>query len=93
MKKMNGMISGTTVSHRFNDVIDDLMINLLKKSYPIVKVKVNNRFKRGIKINNTKLSFHKDNDMIKYELKMILTLLYSVNDNKINNILKRVYNL
>ncbi len=87
--------SVTTVSANFNDdtIIYDLMINLLKKSYPVVKIREKNRFKRGVIIDGKRFLVPKDNKMVFFSLFSILHLLYGVGDELISRVLKDFYNL
>jgi len=93
--KKKSTISETTVSANFNDdvVIYDLMINLLKKSYPVVKIKEKNRFKRGVIIDGKQFLVPKDNNMLFFSLFSTLHLLYGVEDEIISRVLKDFYNL
>ena len=74
MKRKNTNL-GTTVSANFNEdmIIYDLMVNLLKKSYPVVKIKEKNRFKRGVIIDGKQFLVPKDNNMVFFSLFSILS--------------------
>jgi len=94
MRKKNTNL-GTTASANFNEdrIIYDLMVNLLKKSYPVVKIKEKNRFKRGVVIDGKQFLVPKDNNMVFFSLFSTLQLLYGVEEDIIVKVLKDFYNL
>ena len=94
MKRKNTNL-GTTVSANFNEdmIIYDLMVNLLKKSYPVVKIKEKNKFKLGVIIDGKQFLVPKDNNMVFFSLFSILHLLYGVEEGIITKVLKDFYNL
>lgn len=94
MRKKNTNL-GTTASSNFNEdtIIYDLMVNLLKKSYPVVKIKEKNRFKRGVVIDGKQFLVPKDNNMVFFSLFSTLQLLYGVEEDIIVKVLKDFYNL
>jgi hypothetical protein len=94
MRKKNTNL-GTTASANFNEdtIIYDLMVNLLKKSYPVVKIKEKNRFKRGVVIDGKQFLVPKDNNVVFFSLFSTLQLLYGVEEAIIVKVLKDFYNL
>jgi hypothetical protein len=94
MKRKNTNL-GTTASANFNEdtIIYDLMVNLLKKSYPVVKIKEKNRFKRGVVIDGKQFLVPKDNNVVFFSLFSTLQLLYGVEEAIIVKVLKDFYNL
>ena len=94
MKRKNTNLE-TTASANFNEdtIIYDLMVNLLKKSYPVVKIKEKNRFKRGVIIDGKQFLVPKDNNMVFFSLFSTLHLLYGVEEDIIVKVLKDFYNL
>jgi hypothetical protein len=92
-KKMSGMIGGTTASRHFDDKIGDLMVKLLNRSYPVIKIKENKRFKRGVMIDGMKYLIPRDNLAIFGELYSTLKLFYNADDDDIVYVLTKYYNL
>lgn len=94
MKRKNTNLE-TTASANFNEdtIIYDLMVNLLKKSYPVVKIKEKNRFKRGVVIDGKQFLVPKDNNVVFFSLFSTLQLLYGVEEDIIVKVLKDFYNL
>lgn len=93
MKK--NMSLGTTVSVNFNEdeIIYNLMFNLLKKSYPIVKIKEKNKFKRGVIVDGKQFLIPKDNNALFFSIFPTLHLLYGVDEAIITKVLSDFYNL
>jgi len=92
-KKMSGMVGVTTASHHFDDKICNLMVKLLNRSYPVIKVKENKRFKRGVMIDGTKYLIPRDNLAIFGVLYSTLKLFYNASDSDITHVLTKYYNL
>lgn len=49
--KTNGITLGTTVSPHSDDVINSLTFRYLKLAYPVLRSKINGKFKRTIFVN------------------------------------------
>lgn len=73
--------------------IDKLIFDFLNYSYPITRVKHNNRFKRGVTINGRDFLFPKDKLAIIGTLYNIVETTYSISPEKISYIIEKHYNL
>jgi hypothetical protein len=87
------MISVTTQSPHFDDVICNMMLNLLGKCYPVIKIKDKNRFKRGVNVDGAKYSIPKDNLALFGVIYSNLKLYYDATDDEIIYVVKKYYNL
>jgi|AntRauMFilla1563_2_1112583.scaffolds.fasta_scaffold08170_1 hypothetical protein len=76
-----------------DEKINLLMTEFLNESYPLGRIKENNRFKRGICIEGKNFFIPKDNIAIIGTMFNILELVYSVESDKVANLLKNHYNL
>ena len=94
-KKKKTANSVTTISVNSNEdnIIHALMLGFLKKSYPIVKIKEKNRFKRGIIIDGNKFLLPRDNNMAFFALFSILDMLYGVHEDITTKAIEDFYNL
>lgn len=90
---MNGMTSGTTQLHRFDNVICVMMLNLLDKSYPVIKIKEKTRFKRGVNVDGKRYYIPKDNLALFGDVYSSLKLYYDATDDEIIHVIRKYYNL
>ncbi len=89
---MNGMISGTTQSHSFDDKICKLMIELLDSTYPVTKIKKNKRFRRGVSVNGRNGMVLNDSLVLFGGIYSSLKLRYDASDKDITHVIKKYYN-
>ena len=94
-KKRKNTDSVTIISANSNkdDIINDLMVNFLKKTYPIIKIKEKNRFRRGIMIDGKEFLLPRDNNMVFFALFSILDTLYGVHEDISAKAIENFYNL
>jgi len=76
-----------------DEKISRLMSDFLNESYPLSRIKENNRFKRGICIEGKNFLIPKDNIAIMGTMLNILEMVYVVDPEKLGNLLKNHYNL
>lgn len=95
MKKLkNTTHSETTQSphfESFNEPMLGLITNFLSENYEIGKIKVKNRFKRGIIINGVILLYPRNKDMIMNYVKNRLKLYYELNESECDVVFTHFY--
>lgn len=67
------------------------MLQFLRVGYPVGRIKVNNRFKRGININGIKLLIPKDSIIITSRMFQILETAYDADAETIAHVLHKYY--
>lgn len=91
--KKNGMTSGTTQSPHLDDKMCDIMLELLDSGYPVIKIKENKRFKRGVNVEGHRYFLPKDELALFGDLYSVLKLFYDANDDEIIYVIRKYYNL
>lgn len=88
MKRMNGTTHlVTTQSQVFSEMVKNYLSNL----YPVTRVKVKKKFKRGVIINGSEYLIPKDNMIIFSRVYDELKLLYALDDEYIIPLVKSFY--
>lgn len=72
--------------------IEELILEFLRHSYPISRIKSGRRFKRGVMIDGRGHIFETDSLIIKLKLFNILDKVYIYDHVKINKLLDSLYN-
>lgn len=75
----------------FNEPMFGLLTNFLSENYKIDKIKVKNRFKRGIIINGVILLYPRNKDMIMNYVKNRLKLYYELNESECEEVFSHFY--
>jgi hypothetical protein len=76
-----------------DEVIVGLMFNLLTQCFPVKKIKVRKRFKRGVDINGRIFFLPKDNYIVFGNLFSELGTLYGANNEEIKHVLTEFYSI
>tara|TARA_R110001606_G_scaffold183774_1_gene330582 strand:- start:1206 stop:1475 length:270 start_codon:yes stop_codon:yes gene_type:complete len=87
------MGSKTIETEEMDEIIINMMFNLLKRYYPIRRIKHKTRFKRGVDINGHTFLIPKDNYVIFGNLFSELGTLYSAKDSEIKHVLTKFYSI
>jgi len=87
------MGSKTIEVEEMDEIIINMMFSLLKRCYPIGRIKHKNRFKRGVDINGHTFLIPKDNYVIFGDLFSELRTLYGANDDEIKHVLTNFYSI
>lgn len=76
---------------KYDPVIVELMVNLLRIEYPIKKYRHKRYFKKGVKINGNIYKLPDEAHIIELTLKHSLRTLYNSNIDEVNYALSKFY--
>lgn len=76
-----------------DNIMIDLMLNYLKKSFPVKRLKSGRRFKRGVDIDGHSFFLPGSSDMFKVKIYNSLKGCYAASDEEIKLVIKRYYNI
>tara|TARA_Y100001937_G_C7123960_1_gene334004 strand:+ start:2187 stop:2420 length:234 start_codon:yes stop_codon:yes gene_type:complete len=72
-------------------IIVDLMDNFVRKSFPVGKIKVGRRFKRGVMVDGSPYMISSDLNILKIKLHLLLKNYYGASDDEIYYVINSYY--
>mgnify|MGYP003636687235 CR=1 FL=1 len=85
------MLKKTTTE--FNTIMIDLMFNFLDMSYPVKRIKLKKRFKRGVDIDGGIYFLPSDNYVIFSRVFDTLKIMYNTSDDELKYIISKYYSI
>lgn len=76
-----------------DEVIVDLMRGFVKKSFPVTKIKMGKRFKRGVIVDGSSYLISSDLNMLRFKVHLILKGYYGASDDEIYSVIDGYYGI
>ena len=74
-------------------VIVNLMNNFVRKSFPVSKIKVGKRFKRGVLVDGSPYMISSDLNVLKVKVYLLLKHYYAASDDEIYSVIDGYYGI
>jgi hypothetical protein len=84
------MLKKTT---NFNTIMIDLMFNFLDMCYPVKRIKLKKRFKRGVDIDGGIYFLPSDNYVIFSRVFDVLKIMYDTSDDELKYVISKYYSI
>ena len=85
------MLKKTTTE--FNTIMIDLMFNFLDMCYPVKRIKLKKRFKRGVDIDGGIYFLPSDNYVIFSRVFDVLKIMYDTSDDELKYVISKYYSI
>ena len=72
-------------------IIIDLMRGFIRKSFPVTKIKIGRRFKRGVVVDGSFFYIQKDLNILRFKVYLILKGVYAASDEDIYTVIDGYY--
>ena len=76
-----------------DNVIIGLMRGFVKKSFPVTKIKIGKRFKRGVVVDGSPYLISSDLSMLRFKVYLILKGCYAASDEEIYSVIDGCYGI